>query len=242
MSMRKGNEAQDGTGNSNGCFSHLKFVLLALLITWPAWAQQATTLPSWTVPMTITLSGGSQDAVKLGTKAGATNDLEQGTDVLNPPPPPNSFDAYFEITHQFFPQLSEDYRSDQDSTIVWKFVIGTTGGSAGTMRWDTSTFPIGELARAVLQIKQGETVLANMLSSNSLNFTGDQSLQIMFDLPPPSPPPPPKEGCCGQSAASVAGLNSTVQPVIEAAINIVFFLFPIMLLRRKKRCTKQRGA
>jgi len=246
MSMRRGNEAQDETVNCKGQKargkeqgSHLSFALLVLLSALRAWAQgsSATTLPSWTVPMTITLGGGGQDAVKFGTKAGATDDLDQGTDVLSPPPPPNSFDAYFEITHPFFPQLSEDYRSDQDSTIVWKFVISATGGSAGTIRWDMSAFPGGDFSRAVLQIKQGETILANMRSPSSLDFTGDQSLEIMFNLPPP---PPPKKGCCGQAAASVAGLNPTAQPAIEAAINIVFFLVPIILLRRKKSSNQNR--
>jgi hypothetical protein len=131
--------------------------------------------------MTVRLSSGNQDGAIFGTRTGATNGLDQNIDVLNPPPPPppNNFDTYFEITHPFFPQLSEDYRSDQEDTLVWKLVIMATAGRSGTIRWNASAFPVGDPARAVLQIKQGETILANMLSQDSLNFTGDQILPVL---------------------------------------------------------------
>jgi hypothetical protein len=142
-------------------------------------AQHTTTTSSWTIPVTITLSGGGQDAVKFGTRTGATNSLDAGVDVLNPPPPPGGVDAYFEITHQFFPRVAEDYRSTQDDSITWKLIINGSGGQSGKITWDASSFPVGNPATAVLQIKQGNTVLANMLTQDSLNFTGDQSLQIV---------------------------------------------------------------
>ncbi len=135
---------------------------------------------TWTITMTVTLSGGGQDAAKFGARAGATSGLDANIDVPNPPAPPTGgVDAYFEITHPLFPRLAEDYRSAQDSSIAWKFVITGTGGQSGTLTWNASAFPVGNPARAVLQIKQGSTVLANMLTQSSLNFTGDQNLDII---------------------------------------------------------------
>ncbi len=135
---------------------------------------------TWSVPVTVRLDGVmSQEALTFGTKAGATIGLDTGIDVLNPPPPPNTFDAYFLIAHPLFPQLSEDYRSLNDSTITWSLGIATTSGRAGTIRWNAAAFPVGNPARAVLQIRQGANVLANMLTVDSLRFIGDQSLQIV---------------------------------------------------------------
>lgn len=157
---------------------------IALLFAAPGWAQHptipaATAATSWVIPITATLSS-SRDSVTFGAQSGATTGLDQGIDLPNPPPPPNGgIDAYFVINHPLFPKLSKDIRSDQDSTLVWKFVIVGTDGQSGTIAWNASAFPVGNPLRAVLQIKQGNTVLADMLAQNSLNFTGDQNLDIV---------------------------------------------------------------
>jgi hypothetical protein len=158
--------------------------LIALLLAAPGWAQHptisaVTTATPWSVPVTVTLSS-SRDSVTFGAQTGATNGLDQGIDLPNPPPPPSGgIDAYFEISHPLFPKLSKDIRSDQDSSIAWKFVITGTSGQSGTIIWNASAFPVGNPARAILQIKQGSTVLANMLTQSSLNFAGDQNLDIV---------------------------------------------------------------
>jgi subtilisin family serine protease len=46
----------------------------------------------------------------------------------------------------------------------------------------------------------------------------------------------PEKICCGQGAVSVKGLEGRPQAVIELPLNLAFFLLPIILLRRKKRC------
>jgi hypothetical protein len=156
--------------------------LIALLFTAPGWAQHptisATKTTSWAIPITVMLSS-SRDTVTFGAQTGATNGPDQGIDLPNPPPPPSGgLDAYFEINHLIIPKLSKDIRSDQDSSLVWKLVITGSGGQSGTMSWNASAFPVGNPARAVLQIKQGSTVLADMLTQSSLNFTGEQNLEI----------------------------------------------------------------
>jgi len=186
MATRRSHHVLAQAANEKWFYSGLALGFILLIALAQAKAQSvtgpsSTMLRSWSVPMTHRLSNGSRDAVTFGTRTGATNGLDQGIDVLNPPPqpPPNNFDAYLEITHPLFPQLSEDYRSDQDSSITWKFVITNTANRNGTVRWNASDFPVGNPARAQLQIRQGQTVLANMLAIDSLQFAGDQTYQLV---------------------------------------------------------------
>jgi subtilisin family serine protease len=46
---------------------------------------------------------------------------------------------------------------------------------------------------------------------------------------------PPSEGCCGQSAVSFEGLNPSTRWAVEIPANLVFFLLPLVLWRRRKK-------
>ncbi len=49
---------------------------------------------------------------------------------------------------------------------------------------------------------------------------------------------PEKEACCGKRALSLQGLNPAAKLALELPLNCVFFLLPIMLLKRKGRNSK----
>jgi hypothetical protein len=161
-------------------FRFLAFAWLAFALTTPV-KSFAQGVDPWSVSMPITLTGDGQDHVVFGTKAGATDGLDLGVDVLNPPPPPDRFDAFFQITH-LFSNLTEDYRSTTVAANNWTFRITGTNGSSGTISWDASGFPTGPTP-GKLEIRNGTTVLANMLAVNNLNFTGDQNLTIHYEAP-----------------------------------------------------------
>lgn len=46
---------------------------------------------------------------------------------------------------------------------------------------------------------------------------------------------PPSEGCCGQAAVSFEGFDSSTRWAVEVPTNMVFFLLPLVLLRRRKK-------
>lgn len=152
--------------------------LVLLFSTTRSWSQAAN---PWTVPMTISLDAG-QDRASFGTRAGATDGLDPNLDVLNPPPPPNRFDAFFRIAG-LFPNLSEDYRASDAASHDWNLRITGTNGASGAIAWDASGFPVST-PPSTLEIRNGATVLADMLTESSLAFTGDQNLAIHFETPP----------------------------------------------------------
>ena len=114
----------------------------------------------------------------FGTITGATDTLDQGVDLLSPPPPPRVFDAFFQIEHPLFPNLMEDFRSDTVNTISWDLIINATNDGIGIISWDASLFPFIDSLQ--LEIRSGDTVLADMLAVESLEFIGDQKLEIVL--------------------------------------------------------------
>ncbi len=159
----------------NTKFLHRCFFSILILIC----AHSGYTQTEWTVPMQVSLVAGEQDSVFFGTMIGASDTLDPGIDVLNPPPIPGGLDGFFEISDPLFPELSSDFRSNTDSTNTWTLKITGTNGSVGTITWDVSGFP-----GAILEIQQDAMVLADMLSQSSLNFTGDQDFSIFWQAPP----------------------------------------------------------
>jgi subtilisin family serine protease len=55
-----------------------------------------------------------------------------------------------------------------------------------------------------------------------------------FKITAESDPRDKPVGCCGKRAVTVQGLDESAQLALEIPLNIVFFLLPIMLLRRRK--------
>lgn len=138
------------------------------------WCQE------WAIPMRFKIHM-MEDSLAFGVATGATEDLDPGIDILNPPPPPNpaAFDAYFEIDHPLFPRLSEDFRSDTAVTLTWQLLIERTSGQAGTMFWDASQFPSGQGQSLILySFTQIDTISTDMLGVDSLEFTGNQEMMI----------------------------------------------------------------
>jgi hypothetical protein len=106
--------------------------------------------------------------------------------------------------------------------------ILNTNGDTSRVSWNLQELPTWRTATI------GNSV--DMKKQNSVIFVGDQNLEIVADIAStPPPPPPPDKGCCGQSAASVAGLDKSTRWKVEAAFNVAFFLLPILLFRRRKR-------
>ena len=178
MNVRHGTITMITSVKSAQVFGRCLVCLILLFSTTRSWSQA---LDSWTVPMTISLDGG-QDRVSFGAKAGASDGLDPNLDVLNPPPPPNRFDAFFRIAG-LFPNLSEDYRASGAASHDWNLRITGTNGASGVIAWDASGFPVST-PPSILEIRNGSTVLADMLSESSLAFTGDQNLTIHFETPP----------------------------------------------------------
>jgi hypothetical protein len=134
----------------------------------------------WTIPMTVALTGQGQDMIAFGAMAGATNGLDPGIDLLNPPAPPTVFDAFFQIVHPIFPNLTEDFRADTITAAIWNLRIIDTGGATGTIAWEVSGFPTAQFSNSRLEIRREDAVLADMLAVDSLNYTGDQNLSIVL--------------------------------------------------------------
>ncbi len=109
----------------------------------------------------------------FGTKIGATDSFDTNIDVLAPPQPPSGTYSYFKIS-DFFDKFSSDFRSNLDSTNTWSLKIIGTSGTSGTISWDNSSFPLGDFP-GTLSING-----TDMLSNQSISFTGDQNLTIYY--------------------------------------------------------------
>ena len=136
----------------------------------------------WSIPMVITISDSLQDRVTFGTKENATDQLNRDIDMLNPPAAPDMFDAFFQIEHSLFPNLTADTRADTSKVMTWKLNIIQTNGNNGTITWDTTGFPKNGDRSGLLQILQNGNVLVDMFAVDSLDFTGDQTFTIYADL------------------------------------------------------------
>ena len=147
---------------------------LLITVCGPIWSQENVTTP-WSIPMTVT-SNGSNHSLRLGAMVEATDEFDNGKDILAPPTPPYGLYTYFRVTG-FFNNLEEDYRLNSKSPNSWTLVIAGTQGAAGTVTWNSSGFPSGDIAGS-LTING-----TNMLTLNSLPFTGDQTMTISYSAP-----------------------------------------------------------
>ncbi len=174
---------------------------------------------SWTVPIKIQIRS-QEYPLSFGVRPGAKAGFDNGVDVVAPPPP---FTPYAVFAISEFPNfLQGDFRGPSGK-VAWSLRILNTNGDTSRVSWNLQELPQWRTATI------GNSV--DMKKQNSTTYVGDQNLEIVTD----KAPPPPKKGCCGQAAASVAGLNSSTQWKVEAVFNVTFFLLPILLLRRKKR-------
>ena len=104
--------------------------------------------PSWSKEIIIEDAGGTESAQTLtfGQAAKASDSIDEslGEYELPPPPPPNIFDARFNLPTN--PEVSsfKDYRDSSKKEITWtmSFQPGP-GGYPITFNWDSTDFPEG---------------------------------------------------------------------------------------------------
>lgn len=197
----------------------LKFALVAISSCLCKEANAQATDSSWTVPIKIQIRS-QEYPLSFGVRPGAKAGFDNGVDVVAPPPP---FTPYAVFAISEFPNfLEEDFRGPSGK-MTWSLRILNTNGDTSRVSWNLQELPTWRTATI------GNSV--DMKKQNAAIYVGDQNLEIVTA----AAPPPPKKGCCGQSAASVAGLDPSARWKVEAAFNMAFFLLPILLLRRRKR-------
>ncbi len=186
-------------------------------------ATAQATDSSWIVPVKIQIRS-QEYPLSFGVRLGAKTGFDNGVDVIAPPPP---FTPYAVFAISEFPNFLEgDFRAPSGK-VSWSLRILNTNGDTSRVSWNLQELP--QWRTAII----GNSV--DMKKQSSAIFAGDQNLEIVADIASTPPPPPPDKGCCGQSAASVAGLDSSTRWKVEAVFNMAFFLLPILLLRRWKR-------
>ncbi len=137
---------------------------------------------------------------------------------------------------------------------------GNTPNTSGPYPVNTSVVDDGGVSRVrlVYSLNGGAADTLNMaagandtysanLPGQSLNTTinysvlavdnsGNRTLSPTYSFKITSEPDPGDGGgCCGQSAMAIEGLDSSAKYAVEIPLNIVFFLVPLVLLRRWKK-------
>jgi putative ABC transport system substrate-binding protein len=132
----------------------------------------------WFVPMIATAgSEGSNTNLEFGVTSGASDGFDNGIDVPHPPPGPSAtFDAYFLISDQLFPDLDNDYRAPLATATdgrVWTLKVKSQSQEI-TLTWDASQIPSNLYA-----YMDTGTETIDMKAQNSITLpAGEQSLTI----------------------------------------------------------------
>jgi len=96
--------------------------------------------PAASIPITIADANANSRVLTFGMAPNATDGVDQGLDLVAPPPPPSgTFDARFigPTDHLF-----ADFRSDQQDTHTWTVAYApSTGADSVTVTWNPDNLP-----------------------------------------------------------------------------------------------------
>lgn len=146
--------------------------------------KHSTSDSEWTIPLTVSVDDSTRDVIYLGTKENATDYLDYNIDLLNPPAAPGMFDAFFQINHVLFSNLTADFRADTSKHISWHLNVDLMNGKDAVLKWDTMEFPQNEDCTGSLYISQDGAGVVDMFEIDSLKFSGNQAFTISADLNP----------------------------------------------------------
>jgi len=156
-----------------------KDAFLGMVVLWftlPNMIAAQFSNTSWYIPMKVTIENIRINLI-FATQSGATENFNNGVDILAPPPGFSPY-AYFRI-HDFPYFLSSDYRAP-DAPTEWEIHVLNTSGAILRLIWDSSMFPNGNCE------DRGSLIMnhsIDMLEQNTCQFSGDQILTIGYTPP-----------------------------------------------------------
>jgi hypothetical protein len=112
----------------------------------PVWSFTTQAVSGVTIPFTVLLNGNPFDDLELGWKANASDNFDNGIDVLAPPATVDGDDAYFlSITGQTTPldKLRKDFRAVTLDPKTWKLLLKVANGKTLKLQWNPQTLIAG---------------------------------------------------------------------------------------------------
>ena len=145
------------------------------------------------VEFTYNLSalGATSQSLVMGRAAGASD----GIDELDSPWPPNAptggsnINYYYFLaggdnssTGEYMTVLSQDFRSSANKASTWTLVVGSMAGSSLTLNWTAEQGKALASKDGSLSLADanGTTLVANMLTTTSYNFTATGTYYIYY--------------------------------------------------------------
>ena len=145
----------------------------------------------WSVDLTANFTGSSETMdLTIGAAPGCDDGFDDGFDVPFIPPPSGDYAAFSfsDSAHPDMNYLVEDWRSDADTSIVWRVVLLTDSGLGDScyLTWNPAELPVGSFEYVIPPLGE-EPVWSGSVDMNAASqsdtFPFFQYLYIRFTSP-----------------------------------------------------------